>query len=157
MIDRRLFCLDTSAFVNPWRRMWPPDLAPRFWEDLASLASGGGVVVSEEVREELDRKDDELAKWARVHIREWHPLTDEVQAEVIEIMRRWGRLVDSKRYRSGADPFVVATARVTGATVVTDEGPGDERTMKIPYVCGQLGVPCLGLLEFVRAAKLRLG
>lgn len=157
MIDQPRFCLDTSAFINPWRRMWPLDLAPRFWDDLAALAAGGRLVVSEEVREELDRKDDELAAWARAHVPEWHPLTDEVQTVVTEIMGRWGRLVDSKRYRSGADPFVVATARVTGTTVVTDEGPGDEKTIRIPYVCGQLGVPCLGLLDFVRTAKLRLG
>lgn len=157
MIEDRAFCLDTSAFINPWWRMWPPDLAPRFWDDLAALASRGGLVVSEEVREELERKDDELAAWARAHVPEWHPLTDEVQAVATEIMARWGRLVDSKGYRSGADPFVVATARVTGTTLVTDEGPGDERTVKIPYVCAQLDVPCIGLLDFVRAAGLRLG
>ncbi len=152
--DQR-FCLDTSAFINPWRKMWPPDLAPRYWENLAVLATSGRVVVSEEVREELVYKDDELARWAVAQIPAWHPLTDEVQAMVRDIMGRWGRLVDSKR-RGSADPFVIATAMITRSVVVTDEGPGEERSPRIPYVCSQLHVPCIGLLEFVRAAGIRL-
>jgi predicted TIM-barrel fold metal-dependent hydrolase len=136
--------------------MWPPDLAPRYWDDLAALALSGRIVLSEEVREELLRKDDELASWAKANIRTWHPLTDEIQECVRDIMRNWGRLVDHRRNRGSADPFVIATAKILGAIVVTDEGPGNERNVRIPYVCTQIDVRCLGLLDFVRATQIRL-
>lgn len=150
------YCLDTSALVNPWRRMWPPDLAPRYWEDVAALALSGRIVLSEEVREELLHKDDELAAWAKTNILTWHPLTDAVQECVREIMRDWGKLVDHRKNRGSADPFVIATAKVLGAIVVTDEGPGNEKNVRIPYVCSQLDVACVGLLDFVRATGIRL-
>lgn len=151
-----VYCLDTSALVNPWRRMWPPDLAPGYWEGVEALAVSGRIVLSEEVREELLHKDDELASWAMATIRTWHPLTDEIQECVREIMRNWGKLVDHRRNRGSADPFVIATAKVLGAIVVTDEGPGNEKDVRIPYVCSQIDVRCLGLLEFVRATRIRL-
>jgi hypothetical protein len=71
-------------------------------------------------------------------------------------MRDWGRLVDHRKNRGSADPFVIATAKILRAIVVTDEGPGNERNVRIPYVCSQLDVECLGLLDFVRATGIRL-
>jgi predicted nucleic acid-binding protein len=155
-MSSEVYCLDTSALINPWRRMWPPDLAPRYWEDVSALALTGRVVLSEEVREELLHKDDELASWAKANIQAWHTLTAEIQDSVRQIMRNWGRLVDHRKNRGSADPFVIATAKVLGAIVVTDEGPGDEKNVRIPYVCSQIDVRCVGLLEFVRAARIRL-
>ena len=75
---------------------------------------------------------------------------------VTEIMARWGRLVDSRKLRSRADPFVIATAKVAGAIVVTSEGYGTESKPQIPYVCGQLDVQCVDIFEFVRLAKIPL-
>jgi hypothetical protein len=47
--------------------------------------------------------------WARAHVTDWHPLADEVQVIVTEIMGRRGPPVDRMRYPSSADPFVVAS------------------------------------------------
>lgn len=75
---------------------------------------------------------------------------------VTEIMARWGRLVDSRKLRSRADPFVIATAKVVGATVVTSEGYGTENKPQIPFVCAQLDVQCVDIFEFVRLAGIPL-
>lgn len=156
MTDDRGWCLDTSAFINPWKGYYAPDLAPGYWRSLPEMVLRGHAVVSEEVREEIERADDSLWSWAQTNIASWHPLTDEVQAAVTEIMGRWGRLVDSRKLRSRADPFVIATAKVVGATVVTSESRGTEDKPRIPYVCDQLGVPCVDIFEFVRLAKIPL-
>lgn len=156
MTDDRGWCLDTSAFINPWKGYYAPDLAPGYWRTLPEMVVRGDAVVSEEVREEIERADDSLWSWAQANISSWHPLTDEVQAAVTEIMARWGRLVDSRKLRSRADPFVIATAKVVGATVVTSEGRGTEDKPRIPYVCDQMGVPCVDIFEFVRLAKIPL-
>lgn len=147
------FCLDTSVFINPWRKMWPPDLIPDYWAGVAELNSRGVVIVSDEVRRELEQKDDELHAWAKTSITTWHPVSTEIQHFVREIMDRWGRLVDH-RPGSGADPFVIATARMTGTIVVTDEGIGSETRPKIPWVCKELGLDCISPLEFVRRTRI---
>ena len=151
-----LYCLDTSALINPWNSFYAPDVAPGYWSGIERLVADGRVVLSEEVRQEIEKVDDGLRDWTRARIPRWHPLTDAVQAVVTEIMTDYGRLVDNRTGRSRADPFVIATAKALGAKVVTTEGPGSDRRPTIPWVCNRMGVPCLDVLAFVREARLRL-
>jgi hypothetical protein len=52
--------------------------------------------------------------------------------------------------RNRADPFVIALARMRGATVVTGEGSdGTANRPKIPFVCEQLGINCVRFLDVV--------
>jgi hypothetical protein len=55
-----------------------------------------------------------------------------------------------KKGLSGADPFVIARAQVGNPvwTVVSGEKATDANNPKIPYVCGQLNVPCMSFREF---------
>jgi hypothetical protein len=54
--------------------------------------------------------------------------------------------------RNRADPFVIAVAGLRGATVVTGEGSdGTADRPKIPFVCSQLRIPCIRLLDVIRA------
>jgi hypothetical protein len=131
--------------------MWPPDLIPSYWSGVASMNASGRALLSEEVKRELARKDDQLHAWAAANIVNWHPVTTEIQECVLEIMARWGRLVDQRPGHGSADPFVIATARVTRSIVITDESPvGTEAKPKIPFVCQQLGVEWANPLDFVR-------
>ena len=154
--DAPLWCPDTSAFVNPWNKWYPPDVAPGYWSALEDLARSHRLQATEEVREELEKVEDDLYAWAKARIA-WFPLTDDVQRVVTEIMTRHGRLVDTRKNRSRADPFVIATAAVTGAIVITTEEHGTAAKPKIPYVCGELAVPCVTVLEFIRAERIQLG
>jgi hypothetical protein len=147
-----LYCLDTSALINPWNIFYAPDVAPGYWTGIEGLVADGRVVLSEE----LEKVDDGLRDWARVRIARWHPLTDAVQSVVTEIMTDHAKLVDNRTGRSRADPFVIATAKALGAKVVSMEGPGSERRPTIPWVCNRMAVPCLDVLAFVREAGLRL-
>ena len=65
MIPGGGYSLDTSVFVNSWRRHYPPDAFPTVLERLSGLVSGGGGFASEEVREDLERQDDEVLAWVR--------------------------------------------------------------------------------------------
>lgn len=148
------YCLDTSALINPWRRYYAPDITPWYWRGLPAMVADGRVVISEEVREEIARQDDELHDWAIGNVPRWHPLTDDVQEVVSEIMAKWGKLVDHRKDRSRADPFIIATAKVLGATVVTDEKHGSAKDPRIPYVCVGLDVRCVDVYKFVRETGL---
>ncbi len=62
MTDERIYCLDTSALINPWNDYYAPDLAPGYWRSIPAMVVAGRVVLSEEVREELDKIEDDLRK-----------------------------------------------------------------------------------------------
>jgi hypothetical protein len=56
--------------------------------------------------------------------------------------------------RNGADPFVVALARLNGCTVVTEETMANNLTSPhIPDVCQALGVPWMNLVGFIQAQR----
>lgn len=87
--------------------------------------------------------------------RDFVPLDEELQIEVAQIMGRFRRFVENRggaRQRSGADPFVIALAKLRGAVLVTQENPsGNIDKPKIPDVCNALaGVKWINLLGFIQ-------
>jgi hypothetical protein len=63
------------------------------------------------------------------------PLEDAIQRATSEVLVRHPLLMKATKNRNGADPFVIATARVKGLTVVTEEKGGTTTKPKIPSVC----------------------
>jgi len=120
-------------------------------------AKNGEVFVIEEVLRELERKDDGIHKWIKDREAMVVPIDAEVQEYVVEIMSKYSRLVDSKKNRSVGDPWVIALAQARGFTVVTGEKPtGTLVKPKIPDVCRDLGVSCIGIVDFFRKQGWRL-
>jgi len=119
-------------------------------------ARAGQIYVIEEVVAELTRTDACAHDW--VQGRDIVVSIDEdVQREVVEIMRKYPRLVDTRKNRSGCDPWVIALARARTLTVVTAEKPTSSLDKpKIPDVCQDLKVPCVEVIEFFRRQGWRL-
>jgi predicted nucleic acid-binding protein len=144
------YCFDTSVLVECWSRSYPPDVFPGLWLELDELVTRQEVLCPDEVRVELARQEDELFKWidARPHM--FVPLDDAIQRATSEALARHPLLMKATKNRNGADPFVIATARVKGLTVVTEEKGGTTNKPKIPSVCQAVGVPCVNVLSFLR-------
>ena len=60
-----IYSIDTSALLDGWRRHYPPDVFVSVWERIEGLIAGGELRATEEVRIELERKDDDVFKWAK--------------------------------------------------------------------------------------------
>lgn len=147
----KLYCFDTSALMDGWNRYYPPDVIPPLWEQLERLADGGAIVCPDEVLREISKKDDALHKWAKKRQRLFQALDDPTQVAVAEVLAAFPKLVDSRRNRSVADPFVIATGRVRAATVVTGEkAAGTADRPRIPNVCSHFSVRCINMLDFIR-------
>lgn len=85
------------------------------------------------------------------------PIDGQIQQVVRNILSRYPRLVDTRRNRSGADPFVIALASIEGCTVVTNEGPSNNPAKPhIPDVCQALQVPCIHLVQMARQQRWRI-
>jgi hypothetical protein len=115
----------------------------------------GSFTAPEQVLSELQKRDDELHAWARDRRHLFKPADEAVQAELTGILALYPRLIDPNAVDEDADPFVIALAKATSATVVSSESP-KQNALKIPNLCSYLGIECLKLLAFFRDVGLEL-
>jgi hypothetical protein len=160
------YVLDANIYIDAFKRYYPFDLAPAFWDCLKAHAGTGRVRSIDRIKAELNRGKDDLAEWAKNTCAEaFHP-TDEP-----EIITNFGTLMNwanaQPRYTSSAiadfancaDGWLVAYAWTKGFTVVTHEtpDPGCKRRVKIPDVCQTFSVPFIDTWTMLRELGAKLG
>ena len=149
-----VYSLDTSALIQPWNTYYSMELCPGYWDVLDGLARKGVVFCTRDVRREIEKQDDRLFAWVKARPFLFREATEEVQRNLRRILASHPELVDSKRDRSMADPWVIAHAMAEKAIVVTKEGFAP-RKVKIPDVCRAVGVVCIDDFEFLHRIGLR--
>ena len=120
------------------------------WDKVTDMISTGALISTVEVRDEL--KDDDLVEWCKLNDSLFLPLTEDIQKKVTVILRDFPTMIKMKSTgNSNADPFLIATAVLKDATIVSDERLGDEATgdFHIPNVCKKYGIDCISLEEFL--------
>ncbi len=151
------WCFDTSALIEPWVRLYPPDLFPRVWQALAELAESGVIAAPVDVRLELERQSDGLSDWVKAlsgFFVEADRSTMEVYADVVNNHPGFLKVNSTK---SGADPVVIATAAVHNVPVVTYETMAKVGAApKIPNVCVAMGLQHVSIVDVLRAENAKL-
>lgn len=152
-----MYCFDTSAFVNPWRRYYPPDLFPSVWAHIDRGILDGTILAAQEVEHELNQKDDELRDYVKTKDGLFVPFDDPQQGYLADIVNQFQSWINPESTKNSADPFVVALARHKRLTVVTYEqkaGQGSPR-VQIPNVCEHYGIPWVPYLRFLKDSGFR--
>jgi hypothetical protein len=146
-----VYSFDTSAYINGMHDIFRVPTFQGVWDQIGELVSQGVIRSVDEVKRELQRRDDEVLGWARSQRGLFVPLSREIQAKTREVLAAHPRLIGlgGPTGRSSADPFVVALAMVHEGTVVTQEQRRSLSKPRIPDVCDALGVRCISLPEFV--------
>lgn len=147
------YSIDTSALLDGLERYYPPDVFPALWGRVDGLIDEGRLFASEEVWEELQKRDEAGAAWmAPRRYRILVPTDAAVTSLVKELLRHPDHklLVMNGKGRSRADPFVIAVAELRGAIVVTGEVMGSERRPRIPNVCEGRGIEWIPFLEIIK-------
>jgi hypothetical protein len=109
------YSIDTSAILEAWRRRYPPDVFPAVWQRLEEVIDQGELRASEEVLLEIEKRDDEVHVWAKERKASlFVPIDEAQQRHVSVILEKHERLVDTRKNRSAADPFVIALAVAQG-------------------------------------------
>jgi len=154
--------IDSAAFlvmskrhnhIDLWRRVYPPDVFVTLWNKLEALIADGRFCSHREVMKELEKRDDELLKWAKLRKGMFAVPDATQQVSVQRLLAKFPGIVDSSRTGPQADPFVIARAECEGLTVVTSETPVGSTTgkrLKIPDVCQARQIPCTNLLGMFR-------
>ncbi|MGV8041537.1 MAG: DUF4411 family protein [Thermoanaerobaculaceae bacterium] len=150
------YSIDTNVLITAWSDTYPPAAFPKLWEHIDGLISGGELVASEEVLQELEKREgDAVYRWAKQHHGMFFPHTEEVQRAVKQLLSTHPKLINVGRNRSGGDPWVIAVAMVHGAAVVTNEKPSDVplKRPSIPDVCGAYDVRCISLVDLIQEQR----
>lgn len=150
-----VYCIDTSSLMQ-LARQYPRQRFLGVWKKIENLIQAERLIAPREVLKEILRGDDELARWAKRHLRMFRPLDAEQTRAAAEVLAYCESLIDPLADRPQADPFLIALARVgddprgrslfrAKRIVVTEEGRNHPK--KIPQVCAHLGVDCIRLLD----------
>ena len=148
------YSIDTSAILHAWRRSYPPEVFPSLWKKFDELIERGDLLATEEVLRELEKKDDEVHEWVKRRQHMIVPIDVRIQEVVSTILASHKKLLDTRKNRSGADPFVIALAVIRDCTVVTNEAPTSSPSRpNIPDVCSALGVRSIDVLGLIREQR----
>ena len=146
-----IYCIDTSSLIHAWKEAYPIKNFPSIWEYMDELIAEGSLIASEEVFEDLKKRDESLTEWAakRKHI--FLPLEEEIQKVASTIVAEYARLMDTRTGKSASDPWVIATAKVKGCKIITNEGPtGSFPRVRIPDVCDRMMISYTNFLGLIQ-------
>ncbi len=149
-----IYVFDTSAFIV-LKNFYPATFAT-LWNQIDSLVANGTIVSVREVFNELHNYNDAdfIQDWAKQNKSVFAKPSNAELLVVQQILANphFQVLISNKAILKGtpvADPFVVAAAKIKGATVVTQEGM-KPNAAKIPNVCQKFGVLCIDLEIFMK-------
>jgi len=139
------------VLIEPWNKHFTMARAPQYWELLDDLAKREQAFCKMEVKREIQKKNESLYTWAKKHNHLFKEVDTEIQKILIDLMKRFPRLVDSCKFRSPADPWVIAHAMAEYAVVVTKEQleTSKSKRIKIPNVCNELGIEWMDEFQFL--------
>src|SRR3954454_12126651 len=106
--------------LNGRRDLLPPATFPTLWGKVEEMIANGSIRSVDLVRDELSVREDAVHEWAKAQVGLFVPLTVDVQRAVREVLEQHARILGIGSGRSGADPFVIALARVHRGVVVTE-------------------------------------
>jgi Domain of unknown function (DUF4411) len=150
-VSKTTYSFDTSALIDWWVRHYSPDILPSLKTNVETVIAEGRFKASRYVLTELEQGGDELHEWAKLHKDDIFVEDDEAAQQIARsLIQTYSFPENSKKGLTGADPFVIARAQLGNPvwTVVSGEKASDANNPKIPYVCGQLDVPCLTFRQF---------
>lgn len=129
---------------------------PTLWDKIYELINDGEMVSIKEVKRELsalNKRDFDIENNIKINKPFYIELDEEDYIILKEILSVKGNreLIHMKSINKGtpcADPFLIAKAESSNATLVTEE-KYIENAIKIPSICEKRGVNCINLETFM--------
>lgn len=151
------YLLDSNTFIEAKNRYYSMKVCPGYWQWILLSHEKSGVSSIDFVRDELMNGNDDLALWAKNHRQLFLPLDDNRTQEAnIEVVQYVSQLLNLRpnaqaEFLSGADPWLVAKAIVTGATIVTHEklDLNIKKKILIPNVCEHFGINYINTFDLL--------
>lgn len=161
------YCADANFFYEFWLldRKFRKDLYGNLWDYMVTQISNGMITSTEEVYRELKESNDpKFLKWLDTHKGHLY-VEDDMKVIILatQILQRHPEILFQKGKKNGADAFVVATAKVYGLAVISEETRESEANLKsgacvkVPNLCDEENVKCYSILEYCVKEGIKLG
>ena len=155
-----MYTFDASSVIYAWDN-YPIENFPGMWDWFADQITNGQFCMSEVAYDEVLDKFPDCGVWIKDKRVNKIPLSDEIMLQAIAIKQMLG-VVEDNYHGNGVgenDLFIIATAKITGLSLVSDENrqpnrPQNKLKYKIPAVCDipEVGVNCIQYLELIKAS-----
>lgn len=163
-----LFLIDANCLIEPYNRYYNPQftLSAPFWQHLHNLVNSGRVTIIDKVRDEVyGHNCPEVDTWldainSLLVICEEEDGIIQAYSAVLNQVARPENGYKSTAFlewanKQIADPWLIATAKFYGATIVTFEQTQAEsdrpwKRPKIPTVASQLSISTENLFTFMQ-------
>lgn len=159
-----MFLLDANVLMAAADDHYPVDVAPGFWSQLREMLDEGQARIPFAVYREMTVHQQRwLTRWLAENVPQGCSAVlqeDGEQLQALGDLAQW--LTDPERsfashhvsrFLKGADPRLLAAAKVTGGSVVTYEefiSDPNVKKVKIPHVAQHLGIQCVKPVEMFR-------
>lgn len=158
--DTTVFLVDASVWIRLYDEIYPPDVFPALYRQLAALGAKGRFKSPRQAVNELGNPKSGVGAWVRtIQPSIIVAQTPRVAAHVKVITDTFPQLVGDFTGEQ-ADPYLVAMGQEHGYVIVTEE----RRTLsssaptkpKIPDVCHAVGVKWISTLGWLRALRIQV-
>ncbi len=145
-----MYLLDACVFIQAKKFYYSFETFPVFWKWLDREQDQGHIASIQMICDELLRGNDNLAEWARERknsgwfLSNTEPELQELYSHIVDwVMNQPFNKSAKDDFLNVADPWLIAKAKMIGATVVTEEiyDPNTKWKVKIPNVCLAFDVP----------------
>jgi len=136
-----VYLIDSNSLITPSRTYYQFKFAPVFWERLEQEIIRGKIAILDLVKKEIGLGNDDLSKWLNgIEIGYYIDRRNEeimlVYQEVLEHVRtnrcyKEAALKEWSNYNI-ADPWLIASAKVFGLTIVTFESNNTSLNIENP-------------------------
>jgi len=158
-----MLVFDTSSIVYAWDN-YPIDQFPNLWHWLEGEFDSRNICLSEVVLDEVEEVSPECHAWLCDQDVNYLAISDPIVTEAL----RYKALLEIGAHFGGGvgenDLFIVATARINGVELVTNEAlqktlPKTKANYKIPALCAmeEVKVTSCNFLEYLRRSKVVFG
>lgn len=163
------YLIDSDVLIEAAQRHYAFDFCPGFWDWIVAGHSRGDVLSVQEIGNELQAGNDDLARWAQAQGATFFvPPDSRTTAAMTTVAQHVSTMrVGGEQYTPGAvrdflgcgDYYLIAHALAHSHEVVTHEKghyAGQQaslKRLKIPDVCHGLGVNCVSPFEMLRRSR----
>lgn len=158
-----MYLLDANTYIEAKNRYYQMSFCPAYWDWLDQQYQSGSLASVSSVYDELANKGDELSAWVQPRKDQFHPISaEDIQIKMAEVAQYVADLPNKSPgniglFLSGADPWLVAKASLTGETIVTHEVPVEahSKKVKIPNICDHFEVDYINTFELLNLLDAR--
>ena len=159
-----MYLLDANTYIQAKNFYYRMTTVPGFWEWLDRQMTSGSVGTISPIFDELTKGNDRLSGWAKDRkafvLSVDDSETQAVFAEVAEDVVNHAAYAEphTSAFLDGADPWLIAKAKTTGATVITHERRvgSDSKKVKIPNLCDTFSIPYHSAYDLMDLFEVKL-